>query len=77
MWAGISWNGPTPIVVFEGKMDAEGYISVLEPGLKPCSKGPVKFMQDNDPKHTSRRAMVWLEEEEILCKLVESPSRIT
>ena len=51
-------------------MDAEGYVSVLEAGLKPFiegSKDPVKFMQDNDPKHTSRRAKAWLEEEEINC----------
>ena len=68
VWAGISWRGPTPIVVFEGKMDAEGYISVLEAGLKPFIEGsedPVLFMQDNDPKHTSRRAKAWLEKEEI------------
>ena len=49
MWAGISLNGPTPIVVFEGKMDAEGYISGLEAGLKPFIEGsedPVLIMQD-------------------------------
>ena len=42
-------------------MNAEGYVSVLETGLLP-SVGPLfrgqkyLFMQDNDPKHTSRRA---------------------
>ena len=49
-------------------MDADGYISVLETGLKPYvqnSSGPVRFMQDNDPKHTSRKAREWMEKEEI------------
>ena len=58
-------------------MDAKGYISVLEAGLQPFiegSKSPMKFMQDNDPKHTSRRARAWLE---IGNQLVENPSRIT
>ena len=68
MWAGISWTGPSPIVIFEGKMDADGYINVLEAGLKPFlaeSSVPVKFMQDNDPKHTSRKAKDWLEKDRI------------
>ena len=26
VWAGISWKGPTPIVIFEGTMDAIGFI---------------------------------------------------
>ena len=31
--AGISCKGKTPIVVFEGKMNAMGYIEVLKLGL--------------------------------------------
>ena len=48
-------------VHFQGIMNADGYVSVLETGLLP-SVGPLfrgqkyLFMQDNDPKHTSRRA---------------------
>ena len=64
----ISWSGPTQIVIFEGKMDAEGYSSVLEAVLKPFleeSEGPVKFMQDSDLKHTLRRANEWMKEKEI------------
>ena len=64
MWAGISWQGKTPIVVFEGKMNAARYINVLEAGLTPflnnINSNP-RFMQDNDPKHTSRRVGNWLE----------------
>ena len=61
VWAGISCFGATRIWTFQGIMNAEGYVSVLETGLLP-SVGPLfrgrkhLFMQDNDPKHTSRRA---------------------
>ena len=52
MWAGISWEGRTLIVIFEGKMNVEAYVSVLEVGLKPFLPimNNAKFMQDNDPK---------------------------
>ena len=67
MWAGISWEGKTPIVIFEGKMNAEAYVSVLEAGLKPFLPiiNNAKFMQDNDPKHTSKRAQRWIESNNI------------
>lgn len=68
VWAGISWKGKTPIVIFDGKMNATGFIEVLTAGLVPYLRevdtNP-KFMQDNDPKHTSRRAGLWLDEKNI------------
>ena len=33
VWGGISWKGPTPIVIFEGKMNGAGYIEVVNNGL--------------------------------------------
>ena len=68
VWAGISWEGPTPIVIFEGMMDASGYVSILEVGLKPFVNNVIRdacFMQDNDPKHTSRVAKQWIINENI------------
>ena len=68
MWVGISWGGPTPIVIFKGMMNTPGYVSILEVGLNPFVNNVIRnprFMQDNDPKHTSRVAKQWIIDENI------------
>ena len=59
VWAGISMNGRTDLVMFDGIMDAVLYVRILREGLIPSAQrlypgGNYLFMQDNDPKHTSR-----------------------
>ena len=45
-------------------MDAEGYINILRIGLLPFLQEKLpRLMQDNDPKHTSRAARQFMEEE--------------
>lgn len=57
VWAGISCEGKTKII-FEGIMNAAGFIEILESGLLPyireVNEKP-RLMQDNDPKHASNR----------------------
>ena len=69
VWAGISWRGPTRVCIFEGTMDANLYVTILENYLLPFIRTEYpsyhQFMQDNDPKHTSRRARDFFEEHNI------------
>ena len=49
-------------------MNGVGLIEVLKAGLLPYINNidnNVRFMQDNDPKHTSKRVGAWLEEQNI------------
>ena len=60
VWAGISMRGPTRLMLFDGIMIAGMYVRILEEALLPSAQRlygtNYLFMQDNDPKHTSRRA---------------------
>ena len=61
IWAGISMKGPTDLMMFDGIMDAPLYVRILREALIPSAQrlypgGNYLFMQDNDPKHTSRCA---------------------
>ncbi len=67
VWAGIGWHGATDICIFDGIMNAELYVQILQLTLIPTLQRAQyreghRFMQDNDPKHTSRAAQKFFEE---------------
>ena len=79
VWGCIGWNDVGVLSEVEGMMNAEQYVAILEGGLLQSMEDSgipadeVIFLQDNDPKHTSRRAKIWFEEQDI--KLLDWPAQ--
>jgi transposase len=71
VWGCLGWEGVGRLAEVEGKMNAEQYVDILENNLLPSmeesgiSLEDVIFQQDNDPKHTSKRAKEWMEDNNI------------
>jgi len=71
VWGCMGWNGVGKLIEVQGKMDAVQYCEILDEGVAesfekldmPEEEGI--FQQDNDPKHTSRKADQWFEDNNI------------
>lgn len=67
VWGCMGWNGVGHLAEVEGRMDANQYVSILEDHMLPSleesgiPEEEVIFQQDNDPKHTSKKAQKWME----------------
>lgn len=66
LWGCMSYNGVGKIVPIEGKLDAKGYVQLLQENLFESAKllgleDDFVFQQDNDPKHTSKLASKFFE----------------
>lgn len=69
VWASFSYWGVGPIYRIPGIMDQFGYIRILEEVMLPYAEEEMPliwvYQQDNDPKHTSKRAKAWFQTKKI------------
>jgi len=79
VWGCMGWEGVGVLTEIQGKMNAEQYTDILGLGLEESmeklglEKAEAIFQQDNDPKHTSKRATNWFEENDI--QLLDWPAQ--
>ena len=71
VWGCMGWNGVGQLAEIEGRMNADQYVSILEDHMLPSleesglSEEEMIFQQDNDPKHTSKKAKKWMKSNKI------------
>ena len=71
MWGCMLWEGVGYACKIDGKMDANLYVQILDEDLQASiecydkSSEDIIFQQDNDPKHTSRKAKTWFQDNDI------------
>ena len=69
VWSGISFRGRTGICIFEGIMDGDMYIDILDKTLVPFINEAYpnrhRFVQDYDPKHKCKKAIDFIEDKNI------------
>ena len=65
MWGCMTWEGVGYSCRIEGNMDSDLYVQILEDELQASleywglTSADKEFQQDNDPKHTSKKAKTW------------------
>lgn len=70
MWGCMMWDGVGYACKIDGRMDADLYVKILEEDLQASLEHYDKmaediiFQQDNDPKHTSKKAKAWFNDHE-------------
>ena len=71
VWGCMGWNGVGKLTEVQGIMNAQQYCDILDDGLaESFEKLEVPeeeriFQQDNDPKHTSKKATQWFDDNDI------------
>ena len=68
IWGYMTWERPGHVTRFDGRMDADLFMRILDDELQQSIKhykkqpSDVPFQQDNDPKHKSKKALKWLQD---------------
>jgi len=68
LWGCMLWDGVGYACKIDGRMDGDLYIKILEEDLQASltyygkSAGDVIFQQDNDSKHTCKKAQTWFQD---------------
>lgn len=71
VWGCMDWDGAGYAQFIQGRMDADQYVSILRDNLLEIIDGGTIdaaeriFQQDNDPKHTSKKAKAWFERNQV------------
>jgi Transposase/DDE superfamily endonuclease len=71
VWGCMMWEGPGYTCKIDGRMDGDLYVRILEDELQKSleyyGKNPddIIFQQDNDPKHTCKKAKEWFRDHEM------------
>jgi hypothetical protein len=79
IWGCFSANGTGCCYIYRNRLDAEGYLNILEDSLIPSidllidDKDFFMFQQDNAPCHKAKKVLKWFEERQI--SLLEWPAR--
>lgn len=78
VWAGISYRGRTDLCIFTGVMDSVIYQQILARNLLPFAQARFpdgyRVYQDNDSKHKSKSTKLWMEENNMLEKVMVVPA---
>jgi len=71
VWGCMMWDGVGFACKIDGKMDGDLYVKILDEDLRASvefydkSLDDLIFQQDNDPKHTSKKAKTWFKNNDI------------
>ena len=70
-WGCFTWEGPGYGSKIDGNMDTDLYLKIMDEELQQSLEwwgvdwADKVFQQDNDPKHTSKKAKQWFEDNQI------------